>query len=303
MMHPSSYFMGIDGGGSKCKAILVDQNNTILGEGLSGPANPRFGFQQAISAIEQAASQALYQANIKQLSLGEITAGIGLAGVNLPHYYQQVLDWPHPFLTCHLTTDLHIACMGAHQGQDGAVIILGTGSCGFSIYQGNKIELGGYGFPHGDKGSGAWLGLQAISHTLNAMDGITEKTLLQDQLLTQFNVNNAIELSEAISEASSAIFASIAPLVFDCGNQGDPTAVQIIETGANYINQLAKKLIQQEQQPLAFVGGLTQGYLPWLSPFILANMRDAKASCEMGAILWARQQTQSPFTQTFKDTL
>lgn len=303
MIHPSSYFMGIDGGGSKCKAILVDQDNTILGEGLSGPANPRFGFQQAMNAIEQAASQALHHANIKELCLGAITAGIGLAGVNLPHYYQQVLDWPHPFLACHLTTDLHIACMGAHQGQDGAVIILGTGSCGFSIYQGNKIELGGYGFPHGDKGSGAWLGLQAISHTLNAIDGVADKTLLQNQLLTQFHVNNAIELSEAISEASPALFASLAPIIFNCGHQGDATAIQIIETGADYINRLAQRLIKQKPLPLAFVGGLTQLYIPWLSPFTLANMRESKASCEMGAILWARQQAQSPFTPTFKDTL
>lgn len=303
MMHPSSYFMGIDGGGSKCKAILVDQNNTILGEGLSGSANPRFGFQQAMNAIEQAASQALHHANIKQLSLNAITAGIGLAGINLPHYYQQVLNWPHPFLACHLTTDLHIACIGAHQGQDGAVIIIGTGSCGFSIYQGNKVELGGYGFPHGDKGSGAWLGLQAISHTLNAMDGIAEKTLLQDQLLTHFHVNNAIDLSETISEASPAIFASLAPIIFNCADQGDTTAIKIIETGADYIDRLAKKLIKQEQQPLAFVGGLTQLYLPWLSPSTLANMRDSKASCEMGAIFWAREQAQPSFTKTFKDTL
>lgn len=302
MVHPP-YFMGIDGGGSKCKAILVDQKNNILGQGTSGPANPRFGLAQAMDSVLNAAQAALIDANLSTLSLSDIIAGIGLAGINLPYYYQQVLEWPHPFMKRHLTTDLHIACVGAHQKQDGAVIIVGTGSCGFSLCQGEKTELGGYGFPHGDKGSGAWLGLQAVSQALNALDGVEQKTRLCAPLLNTLQVNDAIGLSETLSEGTSATFAKLAPIVFDCANQNDPVSIAIIQDGAHYLDQLAKKLIADHQLPLVLIGGLKEAFLPWLEPFTLAHLQDSQASSEMGAIFWARSQDQSNTPVTFKGNI
>ncbi|MCL1125606.1 BadF/BadG/BcrA/BcrD ATPase family protein [Shewanella surugensis] len=284
MMHPS-YFMGIDGGGSKCnaiKTILVNPQNNILGQGLSGPENPLFGFKQAMDAVIQSAQDALNHAKLKHISLSNVIVGIGLTGINLPDYYQQASTWPHPFMQRYLTTDLHIACIGDHQGEDGAVIIVGTGSCDFSFYQGRKVEFGGYGFPHADKGSGAWFGLKAVSHTLDTFDGLGRETLLCEQLLTQFKVTDPIELSEAVSEGSSAIFASLAPTVFDCAKQGDMISINIVQEGMQYLSQLAKKLLINNQLPLALVGGLKETLLPWLDPFTLAHFHDSQASSEMG---------------------
>ena len=63
------------------------------------------------------------------MMLKQVVAGLGLAGVNLPGLYQKINEWHHPFKEMFLTTDLHTACIGAHKGADGAVIITGTGSC------------------------------------------------------------------------------------------------------------------------------------------------------------------------------
>ncbi|MFT5296315.1 MAG: glucosamine kinase, partial [Colwellia sp.] len=123
-------FLGIDGGGSKCKAILMSNDNKILGTGIAGPANPLHGYEQAINSIAESAKLALKNAGIDESELGNIIAGVGLAGVNLPVLFEQMSNWQHPFKKMYLATDLLIACLGAHDGKDGAVMITGTGSCG-----------------------------------------------------------------------------------------------------------------------------------------------------------------------------
>lgn len=52
--------------------------------------------------------------------------------------------------------------MGAHTRDEGAVMIAGTGSCGYSFVNGKATILGAHGFPFGDKCSGAWIGLEAV---------------------------------------------------------------------------------------------------------------------------------------------
>ena len=155
-------YLGIDGGGSKCKAIIIDAHDNVLGTGIAGPANPFQDYQQTIISIVESAYLALADAKLVKSEINRLIVGIGLAGVNLPSIFEQMSQWQHPFAQMHLTTDLHIACLGAHQGGDGAIMITGTGSCGYSHINGQATMIGAHGFLHGDKGSGAWLGLQAV---------------------------------------------------------------------------------------------------------------------------------------------
>ena len=61
--------------------------------------------------------------------MSRLIVGAGLAGVNMPEYFRIFSEWQHPFQELHLTSDLHVACIGAHQGGDGAVIIAAITSC------------------------------------------------------------------------------------------------------------------------------------------------------------------------------
>ena len=192
------FFLGIDGGGSKCKAILVDADNNILGTGISGPANPLHGYEQAVNSIIESATLAIKDAGLVGLELNDIIAGVGLAGVNLPVLFEQMSNWQHPFKQMFLATDLLIACLGAHNGQDGAVMITGTGSCGFSYVNGHPYTLGGHGFPHGDKGSGAWFGFQAANYVLMSLDGLKADSTINKKLLSLLKVNNGFCIFKGI---------------------------------------------------------------------------------------------------------
>ena len=121
-------YMGIDGGGSKCRATLVSSADELLGTGVAGPANPFQDEQQAFDSVMESARLALEDAGLAIEDSARVVAGVGLAGVNLPRFYDLVQQWEHPFKQMFLATDLHIACLGAHDGQDGAVMVAGTGS-------------------------------------------------------------------------------------------------------------------------------------------------------------------------------
>jgi len=284
------YFLGIDGGGSKCKAIIVDANKQILGTGLSGPANPLHGFEQAIHSIQDSAELALKEANLTGIELTDLVAGVGLAGVNLPALFEQISNWQHPFKKMFLATDLLIACLGAHQGKDGAVMITGTGSCGFSYIDGHPFIVGAHGFPHGDKGSGAWFGLQAAKQVLLSLDGLIAPSIMNERLLTLLNVTDGLAVVEVIAGKPAAFYAKMANLVFDAAEDGDQLAKSIVAEGAEYINGVARQLWSKKPPRMSLIGGLTPRLKPWLSKDIQDKLAEPLSTPEMGAVLFAQQQ-------------
>jgi len=286
----NQYFLGIDGGGSKCKAIVVNAQNQVLGTGISGPGNPLHGFEQAVNSIVESAQLALKDAGLNDLSINDIPAGVGLAGVNLPVLFEQMSNWEHPFKQMFLTTDLLIACLGAHDGSDGAVMITGTGSCGFSYVDGHPYIVGAHGFPHGDKGSGAWFGLQAAKQVLLSLDGITTQSSMNEKLLALLDVDNGVDLVEAIAGKPATYYAKLANLVFDSAEEGDKLALSIVQEGAGYISDVARQLWKKNPPRMSLIGGLTPRIQPWLDDDIKEQLSEPLSPPEMGSVLFAQQQ-------------
>lgn len=285
------YFIGIDGGGSKCKALLQNHSGEIIGEGLSGSANPATDLSLAQHSIVNACELALVQAQLSPDVLALCHVGMGLAGVNLPSIKQKMLQWQHPFATVHLTTDLHIACLGAHGGQDGSVIISGTGSSAFSVLNGQQLILGGHGFTAGDKGGGAWIGLSATRRCLEAMDGIGGYSPLVESFKQQLACNDATAVAEIVNGAPAIFFAGLAPLVIAAAEQKDPIAMSILREGADYLSQLARRLFIFSDKSLSMIGGLAKQLEPWLAPDVQAKLSKALHEPDYGALLLAQQQT------------
>jgi len=286
------FFLGVDGGGSKCQASVADAEGSVVGEAVAGPANPLHGLEQALESIEQAASQALVRAGLSSLPLNQLVAGVGLAGVNLPSLFQAISGWSHPFAALYLTTDLHIACLGAHQRDDGAVIVAGTGSCGYVGVAGRECVLGGHGFPLGDKGSGAWMGLEAVKAALLASDGLGPESQLEPMLAKELGAQGLM-LVERLSGAKSSDYARLAPLVLAAAEAGDAVARGIVQEGADYISALAQKLLAYHPSRLSMIGGLAEPLLPWLHSQVAGQLSAPLGPPEAGALLYARKQHQA----------
>ncbi|WP_390590628.1 N-acetylglucosamine kinase [Simiduia litorea] len=285
-------YLGIDGGGSKTKAILVDAKNQLLGQGIAGAANPLHGVEQTITSITLAAELALESAGVARSQLSRLVVGAGLAGVNLPDLFEIMTNWDHPFAQFFLTTDLHIACLGAHSGADGAVIITGTGSCGYSSVKGKSLIVGAHGFPFGDKGSGAWFGLEALKYALLASDGLADDSPLKDSVEQALQAKG-IDLVGKMVGATSKKYAKLAPLVMDLADQQDPVSVAIVQDGADYISAVAKKLLAQGAQRLSMIGGVSQRLQQWMSPEVVSRLTQAQMQPEFGAVLFAKRELLS----------
>ena len=267
-----------------------DENNEILGTGISGPGNPLHGFEQATHSITESAKLALKDANLEHIELNELNAGVGLAGVNLPALFMKMQEWKHPFKQMFLAHDLLVACLGAHHSNNGAVIISGTGSCGFSCVDEQEVMVGGHGFPQGDKGSGAWFGLQATKQVLLSLDGIVEQSLMNDVLLKKLACTDATAIVEIIAGKKATFYAQLANLVFDAAEQGDKVALAIVEEGAEYINSIARALLTRKPSRLSMLGGLTPRLQPWLDKALQTQLSEPLSAPEVGSVLFARQE-------------
>ena len=284
----SPLYLGIDGGGSKCRVVIVDAADRLLGEGLGGPANPLRGMKVATDSILTATQQALQAAGMTFNDMSRLIAGAGLAGVNMPQYFQLFSEWQHPFAEFHLTTDLHTACIGAHKGADGAVIIIGTGSCGLADVNGQCLDVGGHGFPYGDNGSGAWFGNQLVHHVLLAKDQIGAPTHMTKLLSDALGVSGTLEIVSQFMHATPTVFARYAPLVFAAAEQGDQVAAEIIQAGARHIDNIALRLLSLKPERLSLIGGLAYKVQPYLSAPVQALLAPAQAAPEFGAVWFAR---------------
>ncbi len=290
--HSGSLYLGIDGGGSKCKVVLLAADGQLLGEGLGGPANPLRGVKVATDSILAATQQALTSAGLGFNDMARMVVGAGLAGVNMPQYFQAMSEWQHPFAEFYLTTDLHVACIGAHQANDGAVIIAGTGSCGLADVQGQVLEIGGHGFPYGDNGSGAWFGNQLVHHVLLHKDQLGPTTTLTELLTEQIGAKDTLDIVAHFMHATPTIFAKYAPLVFAAAEQGDVVAQQIVALGAQHIEKIALRLFSINPPRLSMIGGLAYKIIPYLSDVVQQRICDAVAAPEYGAVWFAKQQRQ-----------
>lgn len=288
MTYATEVYLGIDGGGTKCKARLEDAQGNLLAEAIAGPANAARNLTGSVKAVLEASEKAIAKANIKGLTLNQIHAGIGLAGINIPQVKQAFLKQSLPFASWHITTDLHIACLGAHLGQDGAIVIVGTGSSGVAIHNDQQFEMGGHGFVVGDKGSGAWLGKMAISHCLETLDGITPNNLLSKQVINLLDCDSAYDLVNLTLEAKPVLFASVAPLIFQLAANQQEDALLLVNQAATYINKICHRLLSGNLHRLSLIGGITQPLTPYLDSQLQAIIRPAQATPEQGAILYSK---------------
>lgn len=283
--HAPLYFAGVDGGGTKCRAELYDLEGKLLGAGVAGAANIARNGDVARQSILESVSAALVQADLPPTALQQTLVCGGFAGANLPSASNALKQWRHPFLSFHFTSDLHTALYGAHDGDNGAVLVIGTGSCAAALKDGELTQYGGHGFLLGDKGSGAWLGKQAVIHTLEAIDAIQPKGALAAAVCQHYQAHSATDLVDKLNQANPGVFGELCPVILELANQQEPTATALIQQGSAYLSAIARKAIAQSGGNLVLAGGVAHALQHKLDEDVQARITDSKHGPEWGAIM------------------
>ena len=281
-------FVGVDGGGTGCRARIEDAKGNLLGSGIAGPAALRIGVDRALTEVEKACSAAAEDAGLKADVLSSMHAAVGLAGVGRKGALEELLLRPHPFRSIIYAHDATIACIGAHGARDGGIVIIGTGSVGFAVVDGREARIGGYGFPISDEGSGADLGLHAIRMALRAYDERAVGTSLTRDVMLRFH-NDPFEAVAWMDHANATDYATFAPLVMRHADSGDPVARGILREAAEQIDELVRRLCEFGAPRVALLGGLATSMQPWLAPDVQRRLVPVEGDAVDGALHLARR--------------
>jgi glucosamine kinase len=288
----SELFLGVDGGGTRCRARLCDASGVKLAEGEAGPANIRFGLQEAFASVLEATLSCLEQAQLSSQDLPRITACLALAGATEPAELGAARLHQQAFGRAVLTSDAHAACVGAHDGRDGAILIIGTGSIGWAVLRGRHHRVGGWGLPVSDEGSGAWLGCETLRRVLAAYDGQIAWTGLLRAVFEQFGADPHAIVGW-VSRALPREFGSLAPTVTEHAARGDAAAVELMRLAAGHLDAIAARLISLGEARLALAGGLAPHMEEWLSAETRRRLVAPLGDALEGALQLARLSAQS----------
>src|SRR6187200_735393 len=281
-------FVGVDGGGTGCRARIEDAERSLLGSGIAGPAALRIGVDRAFAEVEKACSAAAEDAGLGVGALASMHAAVGLAGVGRKGLLEQLERLPHPFRSVIYVHDATIACIGAHGGRDGGIVIVGTGSVGFAVVGGREVKVGGYGFPISDEGSGADLGLHAIRMALRAYDKRGVESSLTHDVMVRFH-NDPFEAVAWMDHATATDYARFAPMVMRHADAGDAVARRIVRDAAEQIDELVRRLGECGATRVALLGGLASSMEPWLAPDVQRRLVPIEGDAVEGALHLARR--------------
>jgi glucosamine kinase len=284
--------LGVDGGGTQCRARLCAYSGRLLAEAASGPANLRLGVEASFSSVLDAAHQCLEGAGMAYQSLSRIVACLALAGASEPVHLEAAKRQRHPFRAAIITTDAHAACLGAHDGRDGGVIIAGTGAVAWGLIKGRTSRIGGWGLPLSDEGSGAWVGSEALRRVLWAHDGRMAWTPLLRELFADFS-NDPHAIVSWTTTGSPREFGAFAPRIADYAGKNDPAAIELMQTAAAHIDSLAARLIALGVPQLALVGGFAAALQPWLAQQTSSRLIEPAGDAVQGALTLARAAAES----------
>ncbi len=286
MSDAPSFFVGVDGGATRCRARVRDTNGRALAEANGPAANVHVDFASAAVAMRAAAEDALQRAGVAVVDRGRVALGLGLAGVNDLSDAGRVVALFSDFARALAANDATTACIGAHAGADGGLVIAGTGSAAIARVAGRETIVGGRGFTLGDDGSGARIGLEALRAATRAADGLGPMTPLAAELLAGFD-GDVVALVRWARDARPGDYGAFAPRVFAHAADDDAVARKIVDAAAEAIGALARRALALGARRVALAGGVGAALRPYLDPETAALLTPPLHDATDGAILMA----------------
>lgn len=301
------YYIGIDGGGTKTKCILTDENLNTLFENIGGPSNFLvIGAEKVSETILDHISKCCISQNITSDLITAIVLGTTGAGrkSDVEILEKQILkdskEKNIKISKLRIESDARIALEGAFSGKAGSILIAGTGSIMFGKDEEDVIHrIGGYGRYIGDEGSGYRIGRKGLNAVARAFDGRAKQTRISDLLQQEFSISTPEELITEVYRNNFNI-SSVAPIVFDAAESGDVTAQRILEDEANellaHLSAMKTKL-NVSTLKVSLIGSIltTPNYFSYLFNEMVVRkhndirIMEAEHTPEFGAVLMAKR--------------
>jgi len=272
--------LGLDCGGTRTRAVLMDRNGKVVGEGQGGPSNPNASPSEVVSeSIETAVSQAIegVEASVEVICVSAAGTLGGITGV-LVGILRELL----PEAEIIVKRDYEIAHVACFLFNPGVVFIAGTGSVAYGVNErGESVRVGGWGHLVGDEGSGYWVGEEGVRAALRAYDGRGKDTKLRDYMVEYLGADTPDGIIGWIysSKTPKTLLGGFAPYVVKAATENDEVAMKIIRRAVDEIVLAYKAAVRKlgfssVKDKLAITGGFYFGSKGLLRPLLIRKLEE-----------------------------
>lgn len=319
--------VGADIGGTSTRVVLLGTDGTVRGTGRAGGGNLRSSAPGDVTrhladALRAAWSAAADEPVADAAHLG--VAGAGAAGRSAAAAVVRAA-WaeagvPAPRRAPAVGDDLEIAFASAADGDDGLLLLAGTGAVACRVVAGRTVaRADGLGWLLGDEGSAVWLGVAALRAVAADLDGRGPATALTPAVARELGVplpeggdgprpapvpsggrapatdDPRQALVAAAHAVAPARHGHLAPLVTRAAEAGDPVAARLVADGAAALLRTAGAALAGHPAPREVVvagslltspGPVAGAVLPALAERLGVPVRRAGAPV-VGALLRA----------------
>jgi N-acetylglucosamine kinase-like BadF-type ATPase len=258
-----SFFLGVDGGGTRTRVALVDEagHECARAEGpatLIDPANPN----ATIGVITDLCREVVSIGGA-DLPVEGLWAGIAGAGTEPTRgVVETALREAGLSSSTSVGADAEATFHDAFPSGPGILLLSGTGSIALARgADGSRLRVGGWGVHLGDEGSGYRIGMWALRALVRGEDGRGVATDLRDPVLKVLGLAGPADLIKWITSARKADVASLVPLICQVAEAGDQAATNVIEKAVDelvgHVRTLMRRLEPWPATPeVALAGGL-----------------------------------------------
>jgi len=255
---PRGHVLGVDGGGSATRCVIMTTGGVVLATGRAGPSNPiTVGAERALANILEAVDQASARCGVHEF----LASVLGVAGTDRSRLRQRLLDGLlGSYGDAAIVSDAASALAGGTGCRPGVAVIAGTGSIAYGENsRGMTARAGGWGWRLGDEGSGYTIGLKSIMAALRAHDGRAPETLLKEKIVGHLGLDGI-----------EGIVDYLVPLVREAETEGDWAASLVLAEAGAELGLVANAVIRRLGLPGGFPVSLNGGVFKQPSGYIMA---------------------------------
>jgi glucosamine kinase len=272
-----SFFLGVDGGGTRTRVAIVDETGreNARAEGsptLVDPANPNATVVVIADLCREVASK-----GGAELPVAGLWAGIAGAGIEPTRgLVEAALQEARLALRTAVGADAEATFHDAFPSGPGILLISGTGSIALGKgADGSTLRVGGWGAHLGDEGSGYRIGMSALRALARSEDGRGVSTDLRDPVLKALGVDRPADLVKWMASARKADVAALVSVICEVAEAGDSVATIVIEMAVDELVEHVRTLLRRfdpwpASPEVALAGGLIEEDGPLRSRVIQA---------------------------------
>ncbi|MHB1682904.1 MAG: N-acetylglucosamine kinase [Bacilli bacterium] len=266
-------YIGIDGGGTKTRVIVMDLD-ALQGVAVSGGAsNPNsVGWTTALERIRELVANGLAECGAHPRHLHSLCAALaGVSSQEARLRMERELGALFPHARMQVVPDALAALSAGTEARPGVALIAGTGTIAISEDHFGVIRrAGGFGYLVGDEGSGFEIGRRGVRAALQSFEQRGPTTVLSDRLCQFYEVAHPADAVTAIyrCEHPVARIAAFAPAVIQNAER-DSVAQGIVTAALDAHAALLESVIGQSSEsafavPIVLGGGLYAHNSHWL---------------------------------------